>query len=62
MKKHHLGLGSAGRTAILYGVVGKGIFEKVIFEQRFKESKWVSLADVRTGGGESGPDTTVCTS
>lgn len=43
MSKHRTGLGGAGRTVTLQGVVGEGPSEKVTFEQRSAESQWVSL-------------------
>lgn len=51
-------LGSAGRTVTVCGVVRKRSFEKLMSEQRSKESEWVSLAGVKTEG-EGGPGTTV---
>ena len=47
MKKYHPGLGSAGRTVTVCGVVRKGFFEKLMSEQRSKESEQVSLAAVK---------------
>lgn len=52
------GLGSAGWTVTVYGVVGKDLSEKVIFEQESEEREWVSLAGERIEGGEGSPDTT----
>lgn len=51
-------LASAGRTVTAYEVVRKRNFEKLMSEQRSKESEWVSLAGVKTEG-EGGPGTTV---
>ena len=50
---------STGRTVTVYGVVRKGIFEKLMFEQGSKESERVSPAGVKTEGGEGGPGTIV---
>lgn len=59
VKKYHPALGSTGRTVTVYGVVRKGTFEKLMSEQRSKESERVSLTGVKTEGGEGGPGTTV---
>lgn len=38
-------------------MVGKGLSEKVIFEQSSEEGEQVSFAGVRTAGGEGSPGT-----